>query len=247
MNIQFGTGVLFGLPNAGNLATNPTPFKFPVLQEASVEFKADLKKLFGTSQFPVAKARGKIDVTCKAKTAAFDPNFLNQLYFGQAAAAGVTAMAVDEAGTIPTTPYQITVAHSVNFVTDYGVIDTATGKQLTKVASGPTTGQYSVAAGVYTFAVADTTKTVKISYSYTDSTSGETITLANQLMGFAPEFRAFLFSNFRTKRLGIELYSCTMGQMTIPTKQEDFWMADLTFDAGVDATDTLGQIYADLV
>jgi endoglucanase Acf2 len=155
-------------------------------------------------------------------------------------------MAVDEAGTIPGTPYQVTVTHSGTFVTDYGVIDTLTGTQLTKVASSPATGQYSVAAGVYTFAAADTTKTVKISYSYTDSTAGATITLANQLMGFAPEFRAFLFSAFRTKRLGIELYSCTMGQMTIPTKQEDFWMSDLTFDAGVDATDTLGKIYADV-
>lgn len=249
MNIQFGTGVLFGLPNAGNLATNPTPYKFPVLQEASVEFKGDLKKLYGTSQYPVAKARGKIDVTCKAKIAAFDPGFMNQLYFAQAAAPGMTAMAVDEAGTIPSTPFQVTVAHSANFVTNYAVVDTATGLTLTQVplATTPTTGQYHVAAGVYTFAAADTTKAVKISYSYTDpATTTETITLTNQLMGFAPEFRAFLFSNFRTKRLGIELYSCTLGTLTIPTKQEDFWKADIAFDAGVDATDTLGQIYADL-
>lgn len=250
MNIQFGTGVLYGLPNAGNLAANPTPFKFGILQEAHVEFKGDLKKLYGTSQFPVAKARGKIDVSCKAKIAAFDPNMLNQLYFGQAQATGVTTMAVDEAGTIPTTPFQITPAHAATFVTDYGVIDTATGTQLTKVLLGttPTTGQYHVdpATGIYTFAAADTTKGVKISYSYTDSTAGATITLSNQLMGFAPEFRAFLFSNFRTKRFGIELYSCTMGQMTIPTKQEDFWMSELTFDAGTDSTDTLGKIYADV-
>lgn len=246
-NYQFGSGVLFGLPNAGNLAVDPTPFKFGVLQEASVEFKADLKKLFGQEQFAVAKARGKIDVSCKAKIASYDPNMINQLYFGQAQASGVTTMAVDEAGTIPTTPFQITVANAAHFVTDYGVVNKATGGQLIKVASGPTTGQYSVdsATGVYTFAAADTGNAVKISYSYTDSTSGTTITLSNQLMGYAPEFRAFLFSNFRAKRLGIELYSCTLGQLTVPTKQEDFWMADLTFDASTDATDTLGQIYGD--
>jgi hypothetical protein len=246
MNIQFGTGVLYGLPNAGNLATNPTPYKFPVLQEASVEFKGDLKKLYGTSQFPQAKARGKIEVSCKAKIAAFDPGFINQLYFGQTEAAGVTQMNVDEAHSIPGTPYQVTVTNSANFVTDYGVVFSATGKALTKVASGPTTGQYSVSAGVYTFAAADTTLGVLIAYSSTDSTSGATITLNNQLMGYAPEFRAFLFSSFRTKRLGIELYSCTLGQLTIPTKQEDFWMSDITFDASVDASNTLGQIYADL-
>jgi hypothetical protein len=248
VNIQFGTGVLFGLPNAGNLATNPTPYKFPVLQEASVEFKADLKKLFGTSQFPVAKARGKIDVSCKAKIAAFNPDFMNQMYFGQASAPGVTQMNVEEVHPIPATPFQVTVTNAVHFVTDYGVTFQATGVPLTKVPSAPTTGQYSVnsGTGIYTFAAADTLLGVLISYSSTDATAGETITLKNQLMGFAPEFRAFLFSAFRTKRLGIELYSCTLGQLTIPTKQEDFWMADITFDASVDSSDTLGQIYADV-
>lgn len=244
---QFGTGVLFGVPNAANTAANPTPFKFGVLQEASIEFKADLKKLFGTKQFPVAKARGKIDVSCKAKIASLDPNMINQLYFGQVSSAGVVTLAEDETASIPATPFQITVTNHTVFVHDEGVIDTLTGTQLTKVASAPTTGQYSVdeSTGIYTFAAADTGKSVKISYTYT-ATGGSTITLANQSMGYAPEFRAFLFSNFRGKRFGIELLSCTMGQLTIPTKQEDFWMADITFDAGVDATDTLGHIYGDV-
>lgn len=249
MNIQFGSGVLYGLPNAGNTATNPTPYKFGILQEASVEFKADLKKLFGQSQFPVAKARGKIEVNCKGKIAVLDPNMLNQLYFGQAQASGMTIMAVDEADTVPAvSTYTITVANSAHFVTDYGVVYAATGQQFEKVASSPAAGQYSVnpATGVYTFASADASAAVLISYTYTSSTRGTTITLTNQLMGYAPEFRAFLFNNFRTKLMGIELYSCTLGQLSVPTKQEDFWMADLTFDAGVDASNTLGQIYADL-
>lgn len=258
MNIQFGTGVLYGLPNAGNLAANPTPYKFGVLQEASVEFKGDLKKLYGTSQFPVAKARGKIEVNCKAKIASFDPNMLNQLYFADVATAGVTTLAVDEVGTIPSTPFQITVQHAqagsplvVVFVTDYGVIYKTgpnAGQQLTKVASSPATGQYSMnpATGVYTFATADVGLVVKISYTYTDSTHGSTITLVNQLMGYAPEFRAFLQGSFRSKFLGIELFSCTLGQLSVPTKQEDFWVSDITFDAGVDATDSLGAIYGDL-
>lgn len=245
---QFGTGVLFAVPNASNTAANPTPYKFGILQETSVEFKADLKKLFGTKQFPVAKARGKIDVSCKAKIASLDPNMLNQLYFGQVASAGLVTLAEDEAGTIPATPFQITVTNHTVFAHDEGVIDTLTGAQLTKVASGPTTGQYAVdeTTGIYTFAAADTTKAVKISYTYSVASTGPTITLLNQSMGYAPEFRAFLFNNFRGKRFGIELLSCTMGQLTIPTKQEDFWMADITFDAGVDATDALGKIYGDV-
>lgn len=249
MNIQFGTGVLFGLPNAGNLATNPTPFKFGVLQEMSLEFKSDLKKLFGQSQFPVAKARGKIDVSCKGKFATLDPNALNQLYFGQAQVAGMTILAVDEADTVgstgsPPVANQVTVAHTL--VTDFGVIDSLTGEQFIKVTGAPASGQYSLSGSTYTFNATDNGSAVKISYTYVDGARGSTITLANQLMGYAPEFRAFLFNNFRSKLFGVELYSCTMGSLSIPTKQEDFWISDINFDAGVDASDVLGKIYADL-
>ena len=251
MNIQFGTGVLYGIPNAGNTAANPTPYKLGILQEVSVDFKADLKKLFGQSQFPVAKARGKIDVTAKGKFATLDPTLLNQLYFGQAQTTGMTIMAVDETGTIGSgspVVYTVQVTNSATFQTDYGVVNALTGAQFEKVDSAATTGQYSVdpTTGTYTFATADAGTGVLISYTYTSAMRGATITLTNQLMGYAPEFRAFLFNNFRAKLFGLELYSCTMGSISIPTKQEDFWISDIDFDAGVDASNTLGRIYADV-
>jgi hypothetical protein len=239
MNLQFGTGVLFGVPNAGNLAANPTPYKFGVLQEVSVEFKADLKKLYGQKQFSIARARGKMDVTAKGKFATVDPNLLNQLYFGQTQEAGMVIMAADE----EVTGSSATVANSAGFQTDYGVIDKSTGQQLTKVTSGPGAGEYSESGGSYSFGVSGT---YAVSYTYSDSTRGTTITLSNQLMGYAPEFRALLTNEFRTKLFGLELFSCTMGSITIPTKQEDFWISDINFDAGVDATDVLGKLYADL-
>lgn len=248
LNTQFGTGVLFGLPNAGNLAANPTPMKFGVLQSVSIEFKADLKKLYGQKQFPVAKARGKIEVSGKASFAAMDAQAFNQLYFGQAAAAGQTIMAVDEPGTVPgVSTFIIQVSGHTTFVTDFGVVDTLTGRQLVKVVSAPATGQYSVdpTTGTYTFAAADANKAVLISYTSTLASVGTTITLSNQLMGFAPELRMFLFNTFRNERFGLELFSCTIGQLSIPTKQEDFWIADITFDAGVDASDQLGKLYLD--
>ena len=76
-------------PTAGNLPVDPTPFQFGVLQEATVDFKADLKKLFSQYQFAVATARGKIDVSLKSKLAVFDPSMLNQLYFAQDFGAGI--------------------------------------------------------------------------------------------------------------------------------------------------------------
>ena len=101
MNIQFGTGVLYGFPTAGNLPSNPTPYRFGVLQEAKVDFKSDLKKLYGQQQFALVKARGKIDVSVKAKLAVVDPNMLNQLFFAQTGTAGMTLISDNEAQTVP--------------------------------------------------------------------------------------------------------------------------------------------------
>lgn len=52
------------------------------------------------------------------------------------------------------------------WASDAGVTYVATGAALTAVASAPATGQYSVAAGVYTFAAGDAGKAVVVNYGY---------------------------------------------------------------------------------
>lgn len=73
-----------------------------------------------------------------------------------------------EPQTIPATPFQVT-PDQLNgpWAQDAGVVNGTTGVAMVKVASGtPTAGQYKVAAGIYTFAAADTGVPVLISYSY---------------------------------------------------------------------------------
>lgn len=251
-NIQFGSGVLFGLPNSGNLATNPTPSKLGLLQELSVDFKADLKKLYGQGQMPAATARGKLEVNCKAKIAIFDLGSLNQLYFGQSLSAGTAIEVVDgEAGTVPaSSTYTVTVSGSAEFVDDLGVVYAATGKALVNVGAGSLTaaGQYKVAAGVYTFDSADASAAVLISYTQTATDANmSTLALVNQNMGYAPQFKAVAYNKFRGEYLGIQLNQCTMGSLTIASKLEDFWMFDITFDANCDNSGALGKLFAAIV
>jgi hypothetical protein len=52
------------------------------------------------------------------------------------------------------------------WATDTGVVYSATGVALRAVASAPSTGQYSVAAGAYTFSAGDAGAAVAISYGY---------------------------------------------------------------------------------
>lgn len=239
MNIQFGSGNLL----AFNTAAGNTPVIFGGVQDVEIGFSASMKELFGQYQFPIDVARGEMKVTGKAKFANLHGNLINSLFFGQTLAVGQTLLALNEAGTIPATPFQITVANAATFLTDYGVSFAATGLPLTKVASGPATGQYSVSAGgVYTFAAADTTLGVVISYSYTSAASGKTVTLSNQLLGSSPVFQILLSQTFKTKNYSCCLYACTSTKLTNPTKLSDYTIGDFEFAAYTNASNQLGYI-----
>ncbi len=244
MNIQFGTGVLYGNPVAGNQPVNPTPFRFGILQEVMVDFKSDLKKLFGQNQFPVATARGKINVDIKGKLAVFDPNMFNQLYWAQSQAPGYN-LQVD--GEIHTVNANVAVVTNTPMVEDWGVQYKTTGQQLILVNSNVQVGQYMVQvnASTYTFNSGDNANVVAISYNYFVN-AGVTITLANQLMGYAPELKMLLYNKFRGKFLAVELNDVTLGSMNIPTKLEDFWISDFDGSANADASNTLGKLMMDL-
>jgi hypothetical protein len=248
--LEFGTGLLYGFPVSGNLPVNPTPIRL-LLQEVTIDFKADLKKLWTLSQFPISKARGKVDVMGKAKICSFEPDPLNQLFFSQAETTGMVIPVDQEQHTIPSTGSEtVTVTSAANTpLQDNGVYLNSgpfAGELMIEVVGTPGPEQYNVtAAGVYGFNAIDNSQNVLISYTYSNATRGKTIQLANQVMGYAPEFRADFWGTFRTKYFGMRLNSCVMGTWSVPTKLEDYWVADITFDASTDQTNNLGYIFAD--
>lgn len=239
----FGSGTLWGV----NTTTNSTPMKFGVLQEGSVEFSATTKQLMGQYQFPVAVARGPGKITGKAKFARISGALYGDLFFGISPSTGLVNVANDESGTIPATPgpYTLTATNTATYVTDLGVYFTATGVPLTKVASAPSTGQYSVtSAGVYTFAAADQGLGVKISYTYTAASGGKVLTITNQLLGTTPTFTAVLSVLYNSVATNIQLNACTSSKLTFPTKLEDFLIPEFEFEAMADSSGTIGKISA---
>lgn len=238
---SFGAGVMWGTPTAdafGNAITNPTPVQFGVLQEISLDVSFDTKMLYGQNQFPVAVGRGKGKVSGKAKFAQLNGAILNSLFFGQTLSSGITSDVYDVTGAvIPTTPFTITptVPSSGTWSRDLGVRD-ANGRPMTRVASAPTTGQYSVAAGVYTFAAADTGLTVFINYQYTaTSTVAKKSTVLNVPMGYAPTFQADLYEPFQGKALTITLPNCIGSKLQFATKLDDFNVPEFDFEAFADS------------
>jgi hypothetical protein len=248
LNPQFGSGVLCAIPNAGNLAADPTPMQFGLLQEVQIEIKGDTKELYDNLQIPAAIARGKIKVTGKGKMASLDPMFFSQLYFGLPTVAGVQRPVYNEAWTVTAT---VTPAHTPTV--DLGVIATggagfSVGTPMTAVSGAPTvSGTYQFTAGTYKFLAADVSAglTVAISYQWNDATHGVTLAIPAQLEGYAPQFTAVLYNNFGGHLFGIQLNACVLGGVSIPTKQEDFWVADFDFSCGRDASNQLGSIMSD--
>jgi hypothetical protein len=93
---------------------------------------------------------------------------------------------VDEAQTAPSTsPYQLDADQDYGlWMQDDGV--TINGTSATAITSGtPTTGQYKVESGKYTFAAADAGKAVLLSYSYIPSTlQGACNQMTGELYGY---------------------------------------------------------------
>lgn len=236
----FGSGAAWGTPladAAGNVIATPTPQQFMVLQEISLDISFENKMLHGQNQFPVAVGRGKGKISGKSKWAQVNGGVFNALFFGQTMTNGIIGDVYETTGAlIPTTPFTITptVPESGTWSADLGVRD-ANGLPMVRVASAPAAGQYSVSAGVYTFAAADTGKRVFINYQYTaTSTSATKLNVVNQPMGYAPSFKLDLFMPYQGKKLIVTLPKVISTKLAFAAKNDDFTVPDMDFEAFAD-------------
>lgn len=237
--LAFGSGSVWGI----NTAANSTPARFGVTQDISLDFTASTKPIFGQNNLPVSVAKASLQTKGKITFGQFNGRVINELFFGGTSAAGQKLTIDSEAGTVPTTPYQITVANGATFADDLGVVGVVSGTPLLRVASAPATGQYSVntVTGVYTFAAADTTLAMKISYTYT-TTGGNTFTIAQVAMGVANTFKTVASLPYNGQKATITLNACVSSKLSIATKLEDFTKPAFDFEAFADSSGNLGTI-----
>jgi hypothetical protein len=223
----FGSGVLIGtrtdIPNA-------TPVNFGLVQEVTLDETATIKELYGQNQHALAIARGTVKTTGKAKVARISGLAFASLFYGVTPVPGQVVTAFGEAAVAAAS---VPVANQATWVDDQGVINAVTGLPLTKVASAPAAGQYSVANGTYAFSAADATANVAvlINYTYTVATAGQSFTVTNQLLGTTPTFSAQFYTMFQGQAVNVKYFNCTSSKLSFGTKLEDFVMPE--FDFGV--------------
>jgi hypothetical protein len=242
---NFGSGFLYGVPLAG---TDLTPVLLGTLQDCSYDISSTIKELYGQLQFPVAVGRGPAKFTGKAAMGAFSAKMWNTFFFGPGldgtsqlpTTVGAVEGINNEVMSMTSQTAQFS-KHSVGtFDTDLGLFYTLTGALLKKVASAPTTGQYSVdASGNYTVAAADTAANaangVTCSYTYLPTTPTSKIQSINnnQLpMGSAPAFMIVHNVPYATggTAVTLKIYSAIASKLSIQFKNQDFTVPNIDFE-----------------
>jgi hypothetical protein len=244
--LGFGAGFIYTAPvfGSGNPPASPTPVPIGVVQNLKFTISGDIKELFGSNQYPIDTAVGKRTIKGSFEFGQITNNVLSQLFFADPVTVGVVAT-ISQTAPIPGTPFQVTVTNSANFNTDYGVINAATGVSLVKLPTGtPTTGQYTVTAGVYLFAAADTGNSVTITYSWTDAAAGTTMVAGNHQMGWGPIIAldvVFPYDAPTPGGMGFLFPNVRLGKIDVTTKLDDYSMFATDFEAFAGVGTALGS------
>ncbi len=224
----FGPGILV----AKGLATGSQPIVFGALQDVQLKISGKNDLLRGQNQFAIGVGRGEMSISGTAKLGQVSGSIYQLMFSGITPATGTVSIAYGEAHSVPaSTPFTVTVTNSATFVTDYGVVYTATGIPLVPVTGAPTTGQYSVSAGVYTFAAADTGLGVQISYTWTNAAAGSTLAVPNSLQGVQPVFGILQQRSWNGTGERLLLPYCVASSLDVPTAMSKFAISQFGFDA----------------
>ena len=242
---RFGAGQLWCVPNAGDLAANPTPQRLATLQEFSIEFAGDIKELFGENQFPEVVAVGKRKITGKMKIGRWNTSILNQVLFsGTLTTGSMEIVNVNEQATVPGTPYQITTTNHSTYLEDLGVhYPNGNPFQLVSALTGVQQYQVNTGTGIYTFDSAETGNVVQIDY-LSSLTSGFTLEIDNQVMGYGPVFQTVFRAKFRGQESIIVLNACVANKLSLQSKIDDFTVPEMDFAAFADANGKVGFVYS---
>ena len=243
MQLIFGVGALWGQRSD---VAGVGPDQFAVLQDNSVDFTFEVKELYSQLGYPIDIARGKGKITGKAKLARVFANLYADIFFGGPVATGEDNVSENETYTLAATTLGVT--HASTFVADLGVYYAATGNFRFQYVTGvpSVAGSYSTGVnGEYTFYTGDIGAAIAISYVYTD-TSGRTITITNNFMGYTPTFIGTFYQSRSTQgssgQLTLRLNECVSSHLTIPTRIDDYAIQDFDFQAFSSGNNVVGTI-----
>jgi hypothetical protein len=242
----FGPGILWATRT--DLATQG-PFNIGYINEFSYDFSFETKELYGQNQVALLAARGTAKSTGKMKAATVSGQNLNTTLIGGTWNVGTQYdVTITAATAIPSSPFQITptIPNSGTWNQDLGVTNAATGVPLILVTGTPGTGQYAVAAGVYTFSTADHSSGISViiscAYTYTVGATGQSMIIPNNPIGFTPTFQI----DYKTALYGatyyLRLFACIGSKTGFAHKLNDYMMPEYDFSFFANQAQQVGII-----
>ena len=178
-NIQaaFGSGSLFAIPEG----SNPTPVKFGIIQDVTLDFSFDMTELHGQKQFAVKLARGKAKATWKCKAAQLKGKVINDIFFnGTSTALTQDLTALDELHNVSgvASNKTVTVTHADTFLGNILVDKSDVPLIPVPAATALTANHYHVANGVYEFHSSNASDSDAFTYLYLATITDEAVTVA---------------------------------------------------------------------
>jgi hypothetical protein len=181
----FGAGVLSGTRND---IANGSPIRFGALQDVNVDWAGQIKELYGSNQYALDAARGKVNITGKAKFAQISAAAMATLFFGTAATVGSTLSAYNETATasavVTANASAITAAGSAVLTFASVPAGVVTGASVINVTTGSV-----IPAGSYVLSKTSTTVTISA------NVTGGGVAVAN-VINFGPSFTVANSANY---------------------------------------------------
>ncbi len=207
-----------------------TPKQVGMVRDVGIDVEFAEKDLVGDGLlFAVDRARVGGKITGSAKYARIDGTLLASVLGVTSSTPGIVGIENEQA-TIPTSPFTVTVAQGANFNKNLGVNNLTTGTRMERVASGPTTGQYSVneTTGVYTFAAADAGNKVAFRYEYKVA-AGKSYNLGNGLVGPATRYSLHWNASYGGGNVHCRLPNVTIPKLALAAKSGEYVEKNLQF------------------
>ena len=247
----FGTGRLLAVPNGGSVQQ-----PYADLYDIEVDFKTDLKPIFGEGQYPIAVADGHREIDITAKSWSLDLESLATDFNIAAPASGTDSYIFDEKVTIVAHTYTLANAPDTSsgastvqltmYVTNGGITFPVLYEQ---VASGHEVAgvSFSLSGSTITLATGDTATSGKVSYLYAN-TNGTMVVIVNNYQNSSPIYTLDLFKRDRSPIdnsvgvLWLHLQAVRFGGTKFPIKENEWASWDRTFKAYADPTGTVGTL-----
>lgn len=239
---SFGLGFIGAMPTTGG-----DPVYFGLAQGINITLTETKVPLRGNKKYAVDIGIGECDMKGKIDSVNMFGGSLATL-IGGTTAAGMTKLVADETGTVPATPFELTLAEAATYVNTYRVYNVTNSVQMTEVSSSPSAMEYSVASGVITFNTAEEGDSVLTTYSYTDAADGYSTVVTNDNQSVAT--KCILACCASQTTTGGELYvtfpKVVFGGLTLDIKPGQWNTNNVEFDVCADSAATICTFSSEL-